>query len=555
MILQLFTVLLSLSILSLLFKKRRYLRIFEFCFFVTMGFLCFYIWNNPLSKQISQDLIPWLPYEGFKANLNLSSSAELWSLMFILTGMATFVLGFNFMLHTEKRYSPFFSIVFMNLAFAILLYNSQDFLQLMAGSFGMTLLSFYGIENAQIRTKSLYYGFFTEMCLFSALAIVFSRLDNINLSSLQGFSQKGYHRDLIAILVLLTVFGKAGLILFQNKLLDMKKLPFSRIMNICFLGNIIGSVILFVKLQPLWQASKLSEIIIPAMLGLSLFWGFFGALIIDNIKAKALYLNLMLYSLVFMLLYHNGGHWDERVFYLFPLGMLLNFLLAIPVIFASNEVYVSEMGGFAKYMKRNYLLTIFACLCWMVFLNQIRPQGEENYIYIYEGLVLTALAHILYRIYWGKENSGAYVIALLTNMSTPIWAILMLGLGFGLWQCGTETPLLIYGLYGLWLVLSCLGIFRFLEPLDEMEIIQDTDFFKGLYHYVIVAPISLLGRILWLSIDFLIIERSVIGGISEMTTLAIRGLQRIQNTTWLNYLFMLLVGLAIILLGIGNCHD
>ena len=165
------------------------------------------------------------------------------------------------------------------------------------------------------------------------------------------------------------------------------------------------------------------------------------------------------------------------------------------------------------------------------------------------------MAHILYRIYWGKENSGAYVIALLKNMSTPIWAILMLGLGFGLWQCGAETPLLIYGLYGLWLVLSCLGIFRFLEPLDEMEIIQDTDFFKGLYHYVIVAPISLLGRILWLSIDFLIIERSVIGGISEMTSLAIRGLQRIQNTTWLNYLFMLLVGLAIILLGIGNCHD
>ena len=85
---------------------------------------------------------------------------------------------------------------------------------------------------------------------------------------------------------------------------------------------------------------------------------------------------------------------------------------------------------------------------------------------------------------------------------------------------------------------------------DRAEL-QDGDLLARVYELVVIAPLKLLGRILWITVDFLVIERSVIGSISAGSRFLIGSLQHIQKTVWLNYLFMLLLGLAVMLFNIG----
>lgn len=43
------------------------------------------------------------------------------------------------------------------------------------------------------------------------------------------------------------------------------------------------------------------------------------------------------------------------------------------------------------------------------------------------------------------------------------------------------------------------------------------DVWELLYHYLLLTPLRLLGRILWIAVDFVVIERTIIGSISQTT--------------------------------------
>lgn len=554
MVLHLFVSLTVLAALAQALKVRR-VKVWELLLFLACAYISYQFYDLSSGKVSAAYLMEWLPYKGFKANLNLSSSPQLVQILLPLLGMMLFFLYQNLVYNKDSASQNYIAMVMLSISAFIILFNSRDFVQLLSGSCCFTLLSFYLVNQAEAREKSLYYYFFAEMCLFTALAIVFSGLDNINLSSFDRYLKKARHKDLIAVLVLATVFAKCGLFLFQNKLLDLQRISFPRMMTFCFLGNPLAAMLVFVQLKPLWSSSHLSEPIIQIVLGVSLLWGFCGALLIDSIKSKALYLNLMFYAFCFALINQNNGSFNEVVIYFLPLQLMLNYLLYSVVLAASDETDVSEMGGLFRPLKYNYLVSLLGILVYAAVLQKFITPQTALYFYLFGTAMLIALAHIFYQIYFAPLNIGEYVYALLKNLNWKLMLPLIVGLGWTFYLTGKYADIQLYAVLFIWIIFSRLGILRFLNRFNDSEWIQEGDLLQKIYGTFIIAPVRILGRVLWLSIDFVIIERTIIGSISQTTGILVRGLQRVQNTAWINYLFMLLLGLGIIVICVGYRYE
>lgn len=89
------------------------------------------------------------------------------------------------------------------------------------------------------------------MALFTALSVVYSRLGSIALPVASNYAQVGEHKDLVAALLLLVIFIKAGLFMFQNQMLDLQVLTFNRVICLSALSTPLSALILFNRLRPL----------------------------------------------------------------------------------------------------------------------------------------------------------------------------------------------------------------------------------------------------------------------------------------------------------------
>ena len=124
-------------------------------------------------------------------------------------------------------------------------YNTRkikDFVQLMVGSSCLAILGFYLIPDMESIRKFIFYGFLSEMALFTALAVVYDVIPSMNLQEAERFSTIGRHKDLVALLVLLCVFCQAGMLGFQNYILDLQTLTFNRIMIFCLTSLPLSTV-------------------------------------------------------------------------------------------------------------------------------------------------------------------------------------------------------------------------------------------------------------------------------------------------------------------------
>ena len=77
---------------------------------------------------------------------------------------------------------------------------------------------------------------------------------------------------------------------------------------------------------------------------------------------------------------------------------------------------------------------------------------------------------------------------------------------------------------------------------SRYKFIQKTDLFSTAYHLFIVGPIKVLGRVLWLTVDFLIIERTVINSLHKMLMILINIFQRLHTDSRWAYVFFFLAG-------------
>ena len=126
---------------------------------------------------------------------------------------------------------------------------------------------------------------------------------------------------------------------------------------------------------------------------------------------------------------------------------------------------------------------------------------------------------------------------------------LAVGIVLYIWSDVKTVPELVYYGLGGYIVLTILRPYRWLKKIYEMPFIQETDVFSKVLHLIFVSPIEFLGRILWLTIDFLIIERTLLNWLARGMSLLTGIFDKLHTSALKNPVIFAIIGIGIMLYG------
>ena len=241
----------------------------------------------------------------------------------------------------------------------------------------------------------------------------------------------------------------------------------------------------------------------------------------DNIKERAVYYTMMFYAYIYILISLNHLELYTQLPLLVICAYLLNLNICLIYQASSYELYASKMGGFISGMRFTFVLSLFTVF---VILQTVLGHCTETIYHcgtVFAVFMLIALAHLYHQVYFGEKKADERVMALLRN---PAWYLLIpaIIIAAALVWLNHYWPARIFYVYAGFLLLIVVYPFRKLENLAELEALQEEDYFEKLYNAVIITPIKILGRILWLLVDFILIERTIISSLNQGTALLIR---------------------------------
>ncbi len=469
MVLPLFLELLAIVALFLFVRHRRKIiwPIFSFmlCAIVFWGY-----YNNYGFISVESDSLQLLSYYNLKSNLIISSGVDIQEIIKILFPALLGLLWFNIFSKQEEYALTLSNIMILAFATVIFMVSSQDVIQLMVGSCCFSILGFYLTKDILGGNKFLFYNFFSEFSLFTAITIMYSQVKDIAVPFQINMLEQIEYKNLISILVMLAVLIKCATFLFQDQIFELSRLNYGRIWTIFLLGTPLSGLIIYNKLYYVIHISNFSHFTLQLVVCLSIIWGLWNFLRQSEHKIQILLLDMMFFALSLIVMKPNYNSFVQ-IISLITLLFVCNWWHTLPT------------------MKKNNWQIIISSLFPLMFLTslQFASYNKEKLL-----LVIVYVCCIIVRLIISK-----FISAEITTYS----------------QISITTKV---------------------------------------YDTLIVAPLSLLGRILWLAVDFIVIERSLIGTISSLTKKTTGILNKYQETRWKNWIIFFILGLGLILFNIGN---
>ncbi len=544
MLIEVFLFLVVAGVLPIAIKGKRLSFVYLFLLTISIASLLGYFYQNWQMGTKDNFTYDWVSSPYYPIKIHLFSNFTHYAQIFPFFLISVIMIVFNCFSKIEKRKLEQNGLICLNLAALIMLICSENTIQLLVSACVIDVLGFYIINESAARRKYIFYNLMADMGLFMLFALIWGYTESIRLSDFGKYFEQGEHRDLVCILLLLCLFIKSGLFLFQTPLLNWNILNMRTIIVLTFLSTPISGYILFAKTLALLPLSKYSEPLILFFAYASMAWGGIGAIIMDNLRSKLIYLNMILSGLIYALL--NAGLTPEMPMFasLILGGFLLAGSLLLVALGSSNEVYVSSMGGFIGNLKFTFLVSLFCLLAYI----QILLQLSQTYYFIpiiALGLISVSCASIWSHIYFGQSNADERVLALLKNPPFIYWGIL-LGLAIYVLTQEGEPQGKAFIVMGGVLLAAVSRIFNKIILIYDNEHVQESDWFSDFYHYFVIGPVKVLGRVLWLTIDFLIIERTIIYALRNTVNLLISLFQKIHTQAKWAYPFFLILGCGMI---------
>lgn len=548
MILQLFLGLISIALLFFFIGQEKRRRIWSVLLFGAVLALLYAFFAQIDAIGINNMMYSWIPHHTLQANLSFVTAGQAAACVRIMSLCLAALIYLNIIYRREEFSLYVNNLILLNFAALIILLASQDFIQLMIGSCCFSIIGFYLINDVEAKTKFIFYNFLAEFGIFAALAVVFAHLDTVSLTALPQYLKVGRHKDLVSMLLLGAVFVKCGMFLFQSQIIGLKRLAFNRVIIAAMFSAPLSGLLIFAKLFPLIEASVYARTVFCIIIAASVLWAVSGAVLTDNIKAKVLYLNMFFYSFCLYMMWGSGDVFFTRLIYLYPPLLGIYAALLFAGVSASDEVLVSQMGGFARRLWLDFALSLGAAFVLSaVFIQYFKNDTAIWFLYVF--LALAAL--VLHEVYLGKMRADERVEALLKNVGAAYWLPYLAFGGWWLFQSGLHKNGQLWVVFAVFTAAVILFPARLALHFAGSEFLQKGDIMQRFYSVCLIMPLRLLGRVLWLAIDFVVIERSIIGSISHSTRFVVQGLQKIQGAGWANYLLMVALGLAVILINLG----
>ena len=531
MLLEFFEIILALSLffMAVPYKRRNFwnwLLLLSIAGSIIFFFYGFSLDNNQLYN------FRWISYPKIRADFTLGGSQQIICMISYLLPILFWVLWLNTNWMEDGKLIT--GIIFaLQLLALIILFSAQNFIQLMLGSSCVSILGFCLIGDSEVKKRFVFYSYIAEILLFTSLAIIYSQQTNITLKIAPDFLKNGKHRDLVSFLLLISVFIKCGMFMFQSYIIALQKISINRMLGLSILSVPLSGLIIFNKLNvlisPYWQP------IYHTILVLSVLWGLVGVCWKDDIKAKILYLNMIFFSGA---LYFSGEFFD--IIRILPLLFLLDIALCPINFYSANNLKLSENRLYWNKHKLEFIIALVTVFLFLFVCLQLN---------LYFTLLLALSTAIIIRSsYTLKHHELDVYQTKITFIILPLVISIAVGFYFYLPISGYSN----WKVYVAFIAPYLLIPNHFLNLFSSKTNIQNADYFHRFYDNFIVSPLRLLGRILWLLVDFIVIERSLIGNLSGLFSSGANFIYRLQSQGIISWIWFLGIGLLIILLNIGS---
>ncbi len=486
---------------------------------------------------------PWLKIPNLSINLEITINAHNIYLVSALLALAVLVLMQN-TFGSETAKNALNGLVLLNLLSALMLVFSANYIQMLVAVGVSDVLVFSIINKVEAKKRYIYANFLADIGLVSIFAVILGQSGNIELRPLADYARLGHHKDFVAIMLLLCIFIKTGLFLFQGTYTGLRLLGFNRLNLILFTATPLTGYLLLLKTESLLTISAYSYPLLKIFALASILWGAYGALIIDNLRQKAVYFALMFWGLVYAFAAFGSRLASLDFAMLLMAAFLFSQILLLISVAASNENTVSEMGGFIKNLKFTFLLIVAVLSAYFSALLMLQP---DNIRLVWGYIVLFGLvsSHVIGQILLGESHADERVQAMLHNPPALMWlpvACMAAGMGYYF----RIAPFYLVPVLGGWLLLFAVRPLRKLDRWYESDTVQEADYLNTLYELLIITPIKVIGRVLWLTVDFIFIERTIINSVQNALKFMIFIFRRIHSGTLGGAILFILLGFAVI---------
>ena len=285
-----------LGFLSLWQTRSRYsLIITVLCTGIT-GILFFAFINSWLHGHTESFLVLWDASLSGDIRLNINSSLRNYRMVFPFFAITLFSLINNLTFRFETQKKNISAFICLNFAALTMLITAGNFIQLITFVFVIDILSQLFIQDINAGRRYAIYNLVADMGLFLAFALLRGGLENLTISRLTSVNVP--HHDFAALIILISLFIKLGFFVFHTCFLDLKSARFHRLIMLFYLSSPAAALILFVKLFGFLSEFTAFLPIVNTAVVLTVAWGAMGAVIMNNLKEKLVYFNMMLISLL-----------------------------------------------------------------------------------------------------------------------------------------------------------------------------------------------------------------------------------------------------------------
>lgn len=498
-----------------LFKLRmRYDRMLSLGMFFAFAFLGYYYSNMSL-QSVQGFSILWRPSQMGNITIDFQPSELANKLIIPIFIVSLLTILNNSIFHYEERKSNFNAFVIFNFISLSLLISAENYVQLITTVFVTDILGYLILKNVDLSHRYVIYNFFADMCLFMILALASGRIQSLELNRLLGYEQIGRHKDFVSLATALALFIKMGCILFQSYLLDISEARFQRMSVVHLLTAPLVGILLIFKLLNLLLVSDLFLPIFKGIIILTFIIGIAGFIIHNHIQKKLVYLNMSFLALLLWCLALDKFNWSRLFSIYYVTVYLVNQFFFKIYLYQNRESDVNKMSS----MQETPLLIILMQLTiWSGFFStliyQIYSKIGNISIIAAGGIILFFIAIILNHIY---KSPRVHRLDYL-NSNAARW------ISFAI-----NTLLLFYAVYYwqeyIYIIIIAAGVFLAVtaSPLGKPfryfygnQDLQQKDFSKSFFFYVVVTPLTYLSSHLWNFVDYFLSEKVITKSFSAL---------------------------------------
>ena len=486
---------------------------------------------------------PWLKIPNLSVNLEIVINAANIYLVFALLLLSLLVLIQN-TFGRETAKNSVNGLVLLNLLSTLMLVFAGNYMQMIVAVGVCDVLVFSSIDNVEAKKKYIYANFLADIGLLSIFAVILGQGGGLELSELAKYAQFGHHKDFVAIFLLICVFVKSGLFLFHGTYIGLYSLGFNRLNFVLYAATPLTGYLVLLKTESLLQISHYSYPLMQIFSVASILWGAIGAIVIDHIKEKAVYLSLMFWGLVYAYTAFDSRLENLDFSLLLTASFLLSQILMLIYTAASNETDVSAMGGFLKNLKFTFVLTLLVLMSYFSILINL---SAVNAILAWSGVILLLIvsAHIFSQILLGQSHADEKVQAMLKNPSLFLCLPITVATVLICYYCKIAPWMLLLIMTG-WLMFFIIRPLRRLDALYENDNLQEADYISMTYDLLIVTPVKIFGRLLWLTVDFVFVERTIINSIQKALNFMISIFQHLHSGTLSAAILFIIFGFLVV---------